>query len=95
LPLLTTTFQEEKLEPIKKGKEAYLAGKEKSKMERRLVKLNERMEMLDGEIEEKRQQSQSDEATSDYLLLCKLSEEIEALEGELFEILEEIDEIEA
>ena len=94
LPLLTTTFQEEKLEPIKKGKEAYLAGKEKSKMERRLIKLNERMEMLDGEIEEKRQQSQSDEATSDYLLLCKISEEIEALEGELFEILEEIDKIE-
>lgn len=81
-------------EPIKKGKEAYLAIKEKSKMERRLTKLNERMEMLDKEIDEKRRLSQSDEAISDYLLLCKLSEEIEALESELFEILEEIDEIE-
>lgn len=94
LPLAGATIQEEKAEPVKKGKEAYLAGKEKARMERRLIKLNERMEMLDGEIEEKKRQSQSDEATSDYLLLCKLSEEIEALEGELFEILEEIDKIE-
>ena len=37
---------------------------------------------------------ESDEVTSDYLLLCKLGEEIEALEVELFEILEEIDTLE-
>ena len=52
------------------------------------------MESLDLLISEKKKESESEAATSDYLLLCKLSEEIEALEGELFEILEEIDEIE-
>ena len=52
------------------------------------------MESIDNEIAEKKKQAESDEATSDYLLLCKLSEEIEALEMELFAILEEIDEIE-
>lgn len=82
------------VEAPKKGKEAYLASKERTKCEKRLVKLNEKMEALDSEISEKKKQMESDEVTSDYVLLCQLTEEIEALEGELFEVLEEIDGLE-
>ena len=91
--LKPATF-EKVAEAPKKGKESYLASKERAKNERRLVKLNEKMESLDLLISEKKKESESEAATSDYLLLCKLSEEIEALEGELFEILEEIDGLE-
>ncbi len=95
LPLSSVTaYTKEVAEAPKKGKEAYLASKERTKAEKRLVKLNEKMEALDTEISSKKAQMESDEVTCDYVLLCKLGEEIEALEGELFEILEEIDELE-
>ena len=97
LPSANTEFgasREITKEGPKKGKESYLASKEKAKLERRLIKLNERMEALDAEIISKKAEMTSDDITSDYVRLCQLSEEIESLEGELFEILEEIDEIE-
>ena len=95
LPLANVSFAPQAtVEAPKKGKEAYLASKERTKAEKRLLKLNEKMEELDSEIFKKKKQMESDEVTSDYLLLCKLGEEIETLENELFEILEEIDELE-
>ena len=63
-------------------------------MERRLIKLNEKMISLDEEISKKKAELESDEVGSDYVRLCSLNEEIEALENEQFEILTEIDEIE-
>lgn len=86
--------QEIKAEAPKKGKESFLAGKEKAKMERRLSKLNEKMISLDEEISKKKAELESDAVVSDYVRLCQLNEEIEALENEQFEILTEIDEIE-
>ncbi|MBQ8546372.1 MAG: ATP-binding cassette domain-containing protein [Clostridia bacterium] len=94
LPLIQAVTQEAKIEPIKKGKESFLASKEKSKMERRLLKLNEKMLTLDEEISIKKNELESDDVVSDYIRLCALNEEIEALEVEQFSILEEIDEIE-
>lgn len=94
LPLVQEVSKEEKIEPIKKGKESFLAGKEKAKMEKRLIKLNEKMIALDEEISKKKAELEGDEVMSDYVRLCALNEEIEALEAEQFEILEEIDEIE-
>jgi ATP-binding cassette subfamily F protein 3 len=91
---LQATKQEIKAEAPKKGKESFLAGKEKAKMERRLAKLNEKMISLDEEISIKKAELESDEIVSDYVRLCSLNEEIEALENEQFEILTEIDEIE-
>ena len=91
---LQATRQEIKAEAPKKGKESFLAGKEKAKMERRLAKLNEKMISLDEEISKKKAELESDEVVSDYVRLCSLNEEIEALENEQFEILTEIDEIE-
>ncbi len=85
---------QEKNEPLKKGKEAYLAGKEKAKAEKRLIKLNEKMEALDLEISNKHLEMQSDEVTSDYLRLCELENEIQALEDSMLEIIDEIDGIE-
>ena len=94
LQTLTNETIMPKDEPIKKGKESFLAGKEKAKMERRLAKLNEKMISLDEEISKKKVELESDEVGSDYVRLCSLNEEIEALENEQFEILTEIDEIE-
>ena len=79
----------------KKGKEAFLAGKEKAKMEKRLAKLNEKLVALDEIIASKRAELEGNEIMSDYVRLCELNDEIEALENEQFEILEEIDEIES
>ena len=94
LPLVVLENIETKSEPIKKGKESFLAAKEKSKLERRQTKLNEKIASLDEEILKKKQELESDEVVSDYLKLCALNEEIEALENEQFAILEELDEIE-
>ena len=94
LPLIQAVAQEVKIEPLKKGKELFLASKEKSKMERKLSKLNEKMLALDEEISIKKNELESDEVVSDYIRLCALNEQIEALEVEQFSILEEIDEIE-
>ncbi len=94
LPFTAQVEEKAKEEVPKKGKEAFLASKEKAKMEKRLVKLNEKMEALDTEITNKKAEMASDEITSDYVRLCQLGEEIELLEGELFEILEETYEIE-
>ena len=85
---------QEKNESLKKGKEAYLAGKEKAKAEKRLIKLNEKMEALDLEISNKHLEMQSDEVTSDYLRLCELENEIQALEDSMLEIIDEIDGLE-
>ena len=85
---------QEKNESLKKGKEAYLAGKEKAKAEKRLIKLNEKMEALDLEISNKHLEMQSDEVTSDYLKLCELENEIQALEDSMLEIIDEIDGLE-
>ena len=93
LPIQAVRLEEKEIAP-KKGKESFLAGKEKAKMERRLAKLNEKMISLDEEISNKRAELESDEVVSDYVRLCSLNEEIEALENEQFEILEEIDELE-
>ena len=85
---------QEKNESLKKGKEAYLAGKEKAKAEKRLIKLNEKMEALDLEISNKYLEMQSDEVTSDYLRLCELENEIQALEDSMLKIIDEIDGLE-
>ena len=94
LPTVDIETTTAKVEAPKKGKESFLAGKEKSKMEKRLLKLNEKMTSLEDEISKKRTELESDEVMSDYVRLCQLNEEIEALENEQFAILEEIDEIE-
>ena len=94
LPTLANETIIPKDEPMKKGKESFLAGKEKAKMERRLAKLNEKILLLDEEISQKKLELESDEVMSDYVKLCALNDEIEALENEQFAILEELDEIE-
>ena len=94
LPTVDIETTTAKVEEPKKGKESFLAGKEKSKMEKRLLKLNEKMTSLEDEISKKRTELESDEVMSDYVRLCQLNEEIENLENEQFAILEEIDEIE-
>lgn len=78
-----------------KGKEAYNQGKERARLERRQIKINEEIERLDALVGEKRAQMDSPELISDYVKLCALGEEIEALEERLFSLLEELDEIEA
>ena len=77
-----------------KAEKSYNQSKERGKMQRRLAKVNERMEQIDTEISVKKQELSSDAVASDYVRLTALSEEIDALELELMTLLEEADELE-
>ena len=74
------------------AKASYNASKEKSRLERRIVKINEEIERIEALVTEKK--AQMDECGSDYVRLCELTDEINASEERLFELLCELDESE-
>ena len=74
-------------------KKATKATKE-TRATKRLEKINARLDELDKAIAQKRRELESDEASSDYMLLCRLNEEIEALETEMLTLMEEAEELE-
>ncbi len=75
-----------------KAKLSYNASKERSKIERRIVKINEQIEQIEEVVTSKKEKM--NEQTSDYLRLCELGDEVENLENQLFSLLEELDELE-
>lgn len=77
-----------------KAEKSYNQGKEKARATKRLEKINARLDELDKAIAQKRRELESDEASSDYMLLCRLNEEIEALETEMLTLMEEAEELE-
>ena len=77
-----------------KAEKSYNQSKERGKMQRRLAKVNERMEQIDTDISVKKQELSSDAVASDYVRLSALGEEIDALELELMTLLEEADVLE-
>ena len=77
-----------------KAEKSYNQSKERGKMQRRLAKVNERMEQIDTDISVKKQELSSDAVASDYVRLSALGEEIDALGLELMTLLEEADVLE-
>jgi ATP-binding cassette subfamily F protein 3 len=75
------------------AKASYNASKEKSRLERRIVKINEEIERTELLVTEKK--SEMNECGSDYVRLCALTDEVDAMEERLFELLEELEECEA
>lgn len=73
-----------------KAKLSYNAGKEKSRLERRIAKINEQIEKSEQKITSLK--AEMDEQTSNYVRLCEITSEIETLENEMFELLYELEE---
>ena len=80
--------------PIQKGKLSYEANKERSRLERKIKKLEEQVSSLEASIEEKKEDLLKPEYASDYTKLEEISAEIEEKEMELLELMEEWDETE-
>ena len=76
------------------SKEAYNQGKERARLERRVIKINEEIASLDEKIALAKEQMQSEQALSDYVRLMELSEQIDQHESSQMDLLEELDEIE-
>ena len=85
---------EKKTETVKSGKEEYNRAKEKAKQERRLSKVNQLINELEIQIDEKSKEQSLEKNQSDYELLCRISNEIEELENQLLSLLEECEELE-
>ena len=75
------------------AKASYNLGKEKSRLERRITKINDEIELAEAKTAKLKQEMET--ITSDYVRLCELTEQIEALEAGLFELLCELDECES
>ncbi len=68
---------------------SYLAGKEQSRQERRLKKLEEEKERLEREIEDKKTELNDPANASDYVKLQEIQDTIDALEEKLFDTMTE------
>jgi len=77
-----------------KAEKSYTQSKERTKMQKRLAKVNLQMQELDEQIAIKKAELASDSVASDYVRLSELGNEIDALETELLTLLEEADELE-
>lgn len=80
--------------PIQKSRESYALGKERSRLEKKLQRAEERVAALETEIETKKQELLSPEYASRYSKLSEITSEIEAKEEQLLEAMEEWDSLE-
>ena len=74
---------------LPKGKASYEQGKERSRLEKKLKKLEDQIAALEQVIEEKKEELLRPEYASSYSKLGEISAEIEAKENELLEVMEE------
>ena len=80
--------------PVQKGKNSYEFGKERSRLERKVQKLEAQVNAMETLIEEKKAELLLPEYASSYSKLEAISAEIEEKEMELLELMEEWDEAE-
>ncbi|SET31036.1 ABC-F family ATP-binding cassette domain-containing protein [[Clostridium] polysaccharolyticum] len=76
-------------EEVKKSKSYYNPGKEQAKLERKLKKIEERVEQKEAQIGQLKEELEKPEYQSDYRKLEELQEQIDVLEMELLEDMEE------
>lgn len=86
-----TSKKQNQSEGEKKQKGYYNPGKEKAKLDRKLKKIEEKLEEKEAEIAKLKDQLQMPEYQSDYVKLGEIQEQIDALELELLEDMEEWD----
>ena len=77
-----------------RAKESYIAGKERSRLERRLLKLGELIKERENELDSKQRELQSPENATDYVLLCSLQNQIDEIELTLIDLMQEMEDIE-
>lgn len=77
----------------KKAKGYYNPGKEKSKLERKLKKIEESLEEKEAQIENWKQELQNPENQSDYVKLGEIQEQIDTLEMEVLAEMEEWEQV--
>ncbi|MCR5419464.1 MAG: ABC-F family ATP-binding cassette domain-containing protein [Lachnospiraceae bacterium] len=95
--IISNNYKSEATETVDKNvmteaQQSYLAGKEAAKQERKLKKLEEKIEKLEGDIESRRSELAAPENASDYLKLQEIQSQIDILEEELLKTMEEWDE---
>ena len=78
-----------KEEIIQKGKAVYEQNKERSRLEKKLQKLEIKISELESQIEQKNLELNSEENASSYSKLEEISKEIEYLEEQLLEVMTE------
>ena len=93
-PLRSENSVKEVVVAPKKGEESYNRGKERARLEKRLVKINTQIKEKENALDLKQKQLENEENATNYQLLCALGQEVEALEEELLSLMEELEEIE-
>ena len=76
-------------EGLSAAQQSYLAGKEQSRQEKRLKKLEAEIERLEQEIKEKKSELNDPVNMSDYMKLQEIQDEIDELEERLLEVMTE------
>ena len=77
----------------KKAKGYFNPGKEKSKLERKLKKIEENLEEKEAQLENWKQELQKPENQSDYVKLGEIQEQIDTLEMEVLAEMEEWEQV--